>query len=64
MKGCFEDMSTEITLTPEDVIAIIAEKFNVNPQEVDVLFRMKDIGYGTNERKVPTFEIQIKGFHV
>jgi hypothetical protein len=48
-----------IKLTPEDIQRIVAEKYNVDIKNVDVLLYMTDVGYGMGERKEPTFEVHV-----
>ena len=52
-------MKTQVVLSPEDIRNIVAERYKVNPDKVEVRCYMNDVGYGMSERKEPTFEIRI-----
>ena len=52
-------MKTQIILAPEDIQKIVAEKYKVDSDKVEVRCYMADVGYGMGERKEPTFEIRV-----
>ena len=52
-------MKTQIILDPEDIHKIVAEKYKVDSDKVEVRCYMADVVYGMGERKEPTFEVVV-----
>lgn len=53
-------MTTEIHLTKKDIQKILAERFDVRPDAVDVCCYMDIEGYGPGEREVPSVRAVIE----
>ena len=53
-------MTTEIHLTKKDIQKILAERFDVRPDAVDVCCYMDIEGYGLGEREVPSVRAVIE----
>lgn len=53
-------MTTEIHLNKKDIQKILAEKFDVSPDSVEVHCYMDIEGYGPGEREVPAVRAVVK----
>ena len=52
-------MKTVYTLDKNDIKMLVAEKYDVNPKQVNVRCFMNTIGYGMDEHDEPTVEVEI-----
>ena len=53
-------MKSQIILDPEDIKQIVAEKYKVDSDKVEVRCYTTCVGYGMGEREEPTFEVRIR----
>ena len=53
-------MTTEIHLSKEDIRQLIAQKYDVSPEQVDVICFMDCVGYGLGERNEPNVRAVVK----
>ena len=52
-------MITKIVLTQEDIVKIVAERYNTDQSNVWVRCFTATVGYGLGEHNEPTFEVVV-----